>query len=48
VQTSNTTGLLKNDGTVDTNTYAKIWTGTQAQYTALDPNYDANTIYIIS
>ena len=48
VQTSATTGLLKNDGTVDTTSYAKIWTGTQAQYTALSPDYDSNTIYIIS
>ena len=47
VQTSNTSGLLKNDGTVDTNTYAKIWTGTQIQYDALS-SYDSNTIYIIS
>jgi hypothetical protein len=30
------------------NNKANIWTGTQAQYTALSPNYDANTIYIIS
>lgn len=48
VQTSNTAGLLKNDGTVDTTQYAKVWNGTQVQYDALDPNYDANTIYIIS
>lgn len=25
----------------------KFWTGTQAQYDALDPNYDANTLYVI-
>ena len=48
VQTSNTSGLLKNDGTVDTNSYAKVWSGTQAQYTALSPDYDSNTIYIIT
>ena len=29
-------------------TYAKIWSGTQAQYDALSPDYDSNTIYIIS
>ena len=26
----------------------QIWRGTQAQYDALSPNYDNNTIYIIS
>lgn len=25
-----------------------IWTGTQAEYTALSPNYDSNTLYIIN
>ncbi len=56
VQKSQTAGLLKNDGTVDTNTYltahqslsgyAKLWTGTQAQYDLLTP--DSDTIYIIT
>ena len=48
VQKSQTAGLLKNDGTVDTNSYSKVWSGTQAQYDALSPNYDSNTIYIIT
>ena len=48
VQISNTSGLIKNDGTIDTSTYGKIWTGTQAQYEALSPNYDANTMYVIN
>lgn len=30
------------------NNKANIWTGTQVQYDALAPNYDSNTIYIIS
>ena len=30
------------------NNKASIWSGTQAQYTALSPNYDSNTIYIIT
>ena len=29
-------------------TIPQIWSGTQVQYDALAPNYDANTIYIIS
>lgn len=56
VQKSQTVGLLKNDGTVDTNAYltahqslsgyAKLWSGTQAQYDLLTPESD--TIYIIT
>jgi hypothetical protein len=30
------------------NNKANVWSGTQAQYTALSPNYDSNTIYIIT
>ena len=30
------------------NNKASVWSGTQAQYTALSPNYDNNTIYIIT
>jgi hypothetical protein len=30
------------------NNKASVWSGTQAQYTALSPNYDSNTIYIIT
>ena len=30
------------------NNKASIWSGTQAQYTALSPNYDSNTVYIIT
>ena len=30
------------------NNKASIWSGTQAQYDALSPNYDSNTIYIIT
>jgi hypothetical protein len=30
------------------NNKANIWSGTQAQYDALSPNYDSNTIYIIT
>lgn len=49
------TVIANSNGTVDistllpstSNTYAQIWTGTQAQYDALS-SYDSNTIYIIS
>lgn len=30
------------------NNKASIWSGTQVQYTALSPNYDSNTVYIIT
>jgi hypothetical protein len=30
------------------NNKASIWSGTQAQYDALSPNYDSNIIYIIT
>lgn len=57
VQTSNTAGLLKNDGTVDTNTYLTSVPNTCVTSTtsnlkievvaALPASPDANTIYIV-
>ena len=35
-------------GELESANFAKMWSGTQAQYDALSPDYDPNTIYIIT
>lgn len=57
-QSDNTQGdFIKNKPTLFSGSYTdltdkptipQIWQGTQAQYEALSPNYDSNTIYIIT
>jgi hypothetical protein len=44
----NTLSVVTTGDKYNWNNKASIWSGTQAQYDALSPNYDSNTIYIIT
>lgn len=44
----NTLSVVTTGDKYNWNNKASIWSGTQAQYDALSPDYDSNTIYIIT
>lgn len=46
--TNTVTASSKGSINLSSFSFAKIWSGTQSQYDALSPNYDSNTIYIIT
>lgn len=47
-QNGNTVSLVTTGEKYNWNNKANIWRGTQDEYDALDPDYDNNTIYIIT
>lgn len=49
VSTATTEALSANQGRVLNEKFGgiSIWSGTQAEYDALDPDYDADTLYFI-